>query len=345
MSMERKFVDLWNAKFDVKPPEWAYRFSDSQQYLLEDIEREISKREANIEQLEAELEQEKFLLSWLSQRKAVSQEKPSGTETLMNGECSEDSERQIPDQVNTQNSNTEIQDSTEVDSTHILEQSGSTEYHTVDNYSSRESVDTNLSVKSDSPVILRHRFCHTVLESDAQLARSVSQRLSEQGKYNSCNQLLLGSSYSPQASHSGVIRRSLSDPVKKLRSVGDVLKSPKKQASSDSPKERLESQEFEVKKEALDKFTKQQKISEDEEMDDAFDSEAVPIVGEKRSSNGIILDSLDTNKILALDDESDENELLSSMGSRAQRTRTPRNSIEASRIKMVRLSNGDLDSR
>ncbi len=73
----------------------------------------------------------------------------------------------------------------------------------------------------------------------------------------------------------------------------------------------------------------------------SFDSASVPIVG-KRSSNGIILDSLDTNKILALED-SNEDELLHSMGSPAQRTRTPRSSVEQARVKIVRLSNGDLD--
>ncbi len=73
-----------------------------------------------------------------------------------------------------------------------------------------------------------------------------------------------------------------------------------------------------------------------------FEGESVPIVG-KRSSNGIILDSLD-NKILALEENDEDAEvMIASTGSRAQHMRTPRSSMEQARVKIVRLSNGDLD--
>ena len=83
--MDRRLLEEWNGKFRVKPPEWVFHFlSDQQPHLLEDIVREISKREANIEQLELELKQERFLLDWLSVTKAKLQEKPSVT-SLTNG--------------------------------------------------------------------------------------------------------------------------------------------------------------------------------------------------------------------------------------------------------------------
>ncbi len=85
--MERGLLEEWNGKFRAKPPEWVFHLlvSEQQPHSLEDIEREVSKREANIEQLKLELEQEQFLLEWLLSTKAELQEKPPQESSVTNG--------------------------------------------------------------------------------------------------------------------------------------------------------------------------------------------------------------------------------------------------------------------
>ena len=413
-------------KFGVKPPEWVSHFTTTkhQQYMLDDIDREIGKREVNIDQLELELQQERFLLDWLCdiKKKAHGEversRSPEASQNLMNGVCSSPEPTEKSEQVHLdetpvdqgdEHTTGSHKDTTELEHspTQILSSNSkssfkstdSTENPTVDQTSSCDTLDTDLSeqVPSNkcSPAHLRQRFHHQVDKSDARIARAVSRRLIEQGRHWSCQFLedteeAEEETLASSASSPAIVRRSASDPVKRHSEsdIDSVSKSPKRHFASAvetpcptglvltpeelkaigqtssleqvtesqnanlEPETELEhSQETEleqtVKVEQESKLEEQESEPSKEDMltdsePKLTESESVSIVG-KRNSNGIILDSLDTNKILALEDDEDENELLSSMGSRAQRTRTPRSSLDQSRIKIVRLSNGDLD--
>lgn len=71
--MESEFLEQWNAKFGVKPPEWVFTLTSqySAQSLLEqDVDRELNNSQARIDKLRTVLEQELFLVEWLRQQKA-----------------------------------------------------------------------------------------------------------------------------------------------------------------------------------------------------------------------------------------------------------------------------------
>lgn len=399
--MERTFLEEWNVKFGVNPPEWVSHFNTTkhQQYMLDDVDREIGKREANIDQLELELQQERFLLDWLCATKRKLQgevERSRSSENceknLMNGDSSSPKHSQksehtlfdvTPDTREDPTNFESLKDSTDLEHspTHtdrtlssnskspLNSTPDSTECHTAEQTSSCDTLDTNISETflRFSPVALRERFCHLVDKSDACVARAVSRRLIEQGRHWSCQFL---DSQTPEddtfsspsigSDSPAFVRRSASDPTPQLSKNSSKSSKQRYASSIETPAGKiLTPEQLKEKSELFQELLVQESEiqpcpenkSEPSNVDMLTDneskpseSESVSIVG-KRNSNGIILDSLDTNKILALeeDDEDNNEQLLSSMGSRAQRTRTPRSSLDQSRIKIVRLSNGDMD--
>ena len=255
----------------------------------------------------------------------------------------------------------------------------SSECYTAGQISSRETLDTNIpddstSSESTSPLFTRERITHKVLSGDVQVAKAVRRRLIEQGRHWSCQFLdLEGINDSPLISENSspvLIRRSVSDPVPSVsqslplsiasestrrRLLSSVL--PVVPVSSPIPPKHTEDsdplQPFEQKSEEIEQKDKETESSNDTAHTMITDDDvkgslggSLPIVG-KRGSNGIVLDALETNKILALDeDEECDPSLLNIMASRAQTTRSPRSSIDQTRdrIRAVRLSNGDLEA-
>ncbi len=338
-------------KFGVKPPEWVVHFdTEPQHHILEDIDREIGKREANIEELELELEQERFLLDTLCAIKAKLQDHSSESQehSIGNGVCVDVPKPQLDDSPNlhhisdTHKDTTEIVEhptTTEGSKSSIESNTDSTEVQGVQHISS-DTLSTDLSSDINSPVILRQRIAHKVQKNDAVLARSVSRRLIKHGRHWSCEFLDQIPENSDTSSSPTLLRRSASDPVpEKTPNKLTFLSTIEPTTSQIDPKSpELSCQELE------DNITQEEMLSDDEVQPFASENMSRPLGG-KRSSDGIILDSLDTNKILALEEERDEEDELmaaASRGSRAQRTRTPRSSGEQARIKIVRLSNGDL---
>ena len=71
--MESEFLKQWNAKFGVKPPEWVYTLASqfsTQSVFEQDVDRELDKCQARIDELRADLDQELFIAEWLRQQKA-----------------------------------------------------------------------------------------------------------------------------------------------------------------------------------------------------------------------------------------------------------------------------------
>ena len=72
--MESEFLEQWNAKFGAKPPEWVFtltsQYSGPLPLLEQDVDRDIDKCEARIDELRTEIEQELFIAEWLRQQKA-----------------------------------------------------------------------------------------------------------------------------------------------------------------------------------------------------------------------------------------------------------------------------------
>ncbi len=357
--MERTFLEEWNSKFGVKPPEWVVHFAtEPQQHILEDIDREIGKREANIEELELELEQERFLLDRLCATKTKLQDHSSKSQenSVVNGVCVDVPKPQLDDSPgsNLQHISDTHQDTTDIEqqstttelttgSKSSIESSttDSTEDHTTHHLSS-DTLSTDLSSDISSPVVLRQRIAHKVQKKDAILAKTVSTRLIEHGRHWSCeflDHIPKDNESSSTSSSPTLLRRSASDPVpekspNKQRFISETEPAIS-QIDPKSPKQSCQEPQVDIEQEVM--------LTDDEVK--SFASESIPLGG-KRSSNGINLDSLDTIKILALEEKQDEEDELmaaASRGSRAQRTRTPRSSVEQARIKIVRLSNGDLD--
>ena len=260
----------------------------------------------------------------------------------------------------------------------------SSEYYTAGQISSLETSipDDNTSGESASPLFSRERITHKVLGGDVQIAKAVRRRLIEQGRHWSCQYLDLeginDSPLLPQKSSPVLIRRSVSDPVSSVsqsvplsipsettrrRVLSSVLPSlplsspiPPKHTEDSEPLNSLqpvvlESEEAEQKDKETESPSKddtaQAMITDDDVKGSILhDGGSLPIVG-KRGSNGIVLDALETNKILAIeDDEECDPSLLNIMASRAQNSRTPRSSLDQTRdrIRAVRLSNGDLEA-
>ena len=73
--MESEFLEQWNAKFGAKPPEWVWTLTSqysAQSILQQDVDKELDNRQARIDKLRADLDQELFLVDWLRQQKANS---------------------------------------------------------------------------------------------------------------------------------------------------------------------------------------------------------------------------------------------------------------------------------
>ena len=71
--MESEFLEQWNAKFGAKPPEWVFILTSQfsrQPALEQDVDRELDKCRARVDELRDKLEQELFLVEWLRQQKA-----------------------------------------------------------------------------------------------------------------------------------------------------------------------------------------------------------------------------------------------------------------------------------
>lgn len=72
--MESEFLERWNAKFGANPPEWVStltsQYSGQSALLEQDVDRELVNRQARIDKLRADLDQELFLVEWLHQQKA-----------------------------------------------------------------------------------------------------------------------------------------------------------------------------------------------------------------------------------------------------------------------------------
>lgn len=238
------------------------------------------------------------------------------------------------------------------------------------------------SITSDNITRLmfpRARISYKVINSDVQIARAVKRRLIEQGLHWSCQFIDLegknDDSDPPESLSPISIRRTVSDSSLSQRRLPSVtfqsdqyqvlsscsphtpfsvpVSSEQEASSSDTPNslepisqisEHCEQRDDQTETPSKDSNPLAMLVEDDTKGSTLNEAGSFPIVG-KRSSNGIILDSLVTNKILAIEDSEECDPLLNLMASHAQKTRTPRSSIDhvRDRVRGVRLSNGDLD--
>lgn len=204
--MEGRFLQEWNSKFGVQPPEWIRN--------IQDVEKEINDCECRIDRLRTQLSQELFLLEWLEKKTSTVNSIKERSPHLSDSEdpdverqpCAANAESPL-DTVSPESSPLDLTKSRE-----SLKSRGSSVYFSAKQQSSQG----NTSV-SDSPIdsdeekiLVRTRRIERANSTDERLANAVRRRLIEQGRHWSCQCLDLESE---PPRHSPVIRkRSMSDP-------------------------------------------------------------------------------------------------------------------------------------
>ena len=248
--MESDVGGLWNAQFGDQPPEWIFRLSNTH---VQDVEKEIRECEARIENLRTALSHELFLLEWLQRRASVSANSTESVhpEHVCVNVDDIDGGRQPWAVKPESNFYSSPPIARKASPSEYLNQSGlsrseeslrsreSSEYYSplqelaFNQESVNETVedvdDVNSASGTTSPtdsveerILVRKRVAHRVTSSDEKAARTVRQRLLEQGRQYSCHLLDIPNSGTSQSPHIPVSRkRSMSDPSYERNQMDD----------------------------------------------------------------------------------------------------------------------------
>lgn len=204
--MEEAFLAAWNAKFGDSAPEWVFN--------AQDVNREISKREARIETLRAELNQELFILEWLQRRASAENGIDSNSEsegTVANDSVTGFVGRQpcvdtLPVKVKERFSSPPsspthtrlplTKKSSPLDLFRCGRETQSPDSHVSSEYYSAQLQLSQETSHSESPLeseeernTVRKRIIHRVSSTDGCVAKAVHRRLIEQGRHWSCQYL------------------------------------------------------------------------------------------------------------------------------------------------------------
>ena len=375
------FLQEWNVEFKVEPPEWVFDLSaDDKQ--SENVGRKIGEIKSRIEELKGELHQQFFLLNWLSKVREsgifedlsnlkYNSRRNSVHHHVQTTDREEDFvlKKQLQttqsDSISSEQSPTSPNSDTTRKNSRSENRSDSdqdifncSEHYTAGKSPNSDTSPTNLLEEPFSPPAPahRHRFVHNVDLKDFTIAKSVHQRILEEGRHRSCLNLShpideLSCAKSPLGKrkrfHSApsltpehLSHRRLSDKSKKrivsLPCPKFVPSSPRTTANS-TVDSTLKESKLNNSNDTQQKVVLREKTARrpsnpmnSEDLRQWKGSGGTSAVGVKRSSNGI-LDSYEGYNFIVNNDDDSDPALLNVMASRIRGTlRSPRTSVDSS---------------